>query len=113
MIHDAGGERARIDARRDGDRAVDDPRRAGIGRAMIHDAAVIGRSMIHDAPGGLTPTPAMPGMGRLWGFATTWHHRLMSAAWGHYAALIAHRSPQPFKTPRVDRSVGRFRRGGS
>jgi hypothetical protein len=24
----------------------------------------------HRVKGGLTPTPAMPGMGRLWGFAT-------------------------------------------
>jgi hypothetical protein len=43
---------------------------AEYGRSMIHDAAGIVRWMIHDAPGGLTPTPAMPGMGRLWGFAT-------------------------------------------
>jgi hypothetical protein len=52
--------RARIDARRGGMRAVDDPRRGGM-RARI------------DAPrvkGGLTPTPAMPGMDRLWGLAT-------------------------------------------
>jgi hypothetical protein len=44
---------------------------AGYGRSMIHDAAGYGRSMIHDAAGGLKPTPAMPGMGRLWDFATT------------------------------------------
>jgi hypothetical protein len=38
---------------------------------MIHDAAGIGRgSMIHDGPGGLKPTPAMPGVGRLWDLAT-------------------------------------------
>ncbi len=37
---------------------------------MVHDAAGIVRWMLHDAPGGLTPTPAMPGMGRLWWFAT-------------------------------------------
>jgi hypothetical protein len=41
----------------------------GIGRWMIHDAAGCARFADHDAPGGLKPTPAMPGMGRRRGFA--------------------------------------------
>jgi hypothetical protein len=72
---------------------------AGIGRSMIHDAAGIVGSMIHDAagcgriadhdaPGGLTPTPAMPGMGRPRGFGTTWHHRGVMRAWWRDAAII-------------------------
>jgi hypothetical protein len=48
---------------------------AGIVRIAGHDAAMIGRWMIHDAWVGRGTTPAMPGMGRLWDFATTWHHR--------------------------------------
>jgi hypothetical protein len=46
------------------DRGVDDARRGGIVGSMIHDAAGIVGSMMHDAPGGLKPTPAMPGMDR-------------------------------------------------
>jgi hypothetical protein len=42
------GDRARIDAHRGGDRA---------------------RIDAHRVKGGLKPTPAMPGMDRLWGFA--------------------------------------------
>jgi hypothetical protein len=37
---------------------------------MIHDAAGIGRIADRDGSGGLKPTPAMPGMNRLWGLAT-------------------------------------------
>jgi hypothetical protein len=86
---------------------------AGCGRLMIHDAAGCGRIADHDAPGGLTPTPAMPGMGRPRGFGTTWHHRGVMRAWWRDAAIIAHRSPQRPERPQVPRSVGRFRRGGS
>jgi hypothetical protein len=37
----------------------------------------------------------------------------MMRAWGRCAAIIAHRSPQHPKRPQVDRSVGRFIRGGA
>jgi hypothetical protein len=55
----------------------------------------------------------MPGMDRLWVFATD----VTSSGDGagvvaQRPRIIAHRSPQPFKTPQVDRSVGRFTRGG-
>jgi hypothetical protein len=43
---------------------------AGCVRGSMRDAAGIGRLADHDAPGGLTPTPAMPGMDRLWDLAT-------------------------------------------
>jgi hypothetical protein len=54
----------------------------------------------------------MPGMDRLWVFATD----VTSSGDGagvvaQRPRIIAHRSPQPFKTPQVDRSVGRFIRG--
>ncbi len=39
-------------------------------RGSMRIAAGCARSADHDAPGGLKPTPAMPGMGRLWGVAT-------------------------------------------
>jgi hypothetical protein len=37
---------------------------------MIHDAAGIGRIDARRVKGGLTPTPAMPGMDRWWDLAT-------------------------------------------
>jgi hypothetical protein len=112
-LHDAGCGRSMMhDAAGIG--RIADHDAAGIGRSMIHDAAGCGRSMIHDAAGGLTPTPVLARHGPFMGSC---HRRgiigVMSVALCSNAAIIAHRSPQPFKTPQVDRSVGRFIRGGA
>jgi hypothetical protein len=54
--------------------------------SMIHHAAGYVRWMIHDAPGGLKPTPAMPGMDRSWGLATSVTSSVMIVASAHNAA---------------------------
>jgi hypothetical protein len=55
-------------ARRRGARI--DAHRGGCGRGSMRIAGMRAGIDAHRVKGGLTPTPAMPGMGRLWGFAT-------------------------------------------
>jgi hypothetical protein len=107
---------------------------AGIGRIADHDAAGIVRSADHDAAGGpdhglraIDPralasldlgvgASAPPLRCPAWAVYGVLPRRdiigVMTRTPRHDAPNVAHRPPQPFKTPQVDRSVGRFIRGG-